>query len=261
MLRKLHDLKGFTVQGKDDKLGKVDDFYFDHDQFIVRYLVLDTGNWLTHDINLISTHDVVNIDVDEKEIKVNLSREDLTNSPNIDKNKPISQVKEEELVEFFGWPDYWTHDHTSESNLIHADTRMRKKLLDYKINKDKEKARESEKEVATNLRSMEKIKNYKIHAEHENIGHLEDIFVDEESWIIRYLLVKTKNVLSGEPVLITPEWIESISWEEGEIFVDKGKEEIKESPRYEPEKADEYIDRSYEEILYDHYNEDKYWKK
>lgn len=256
MLRKLHDLKGFVVQGKNDKLGKVDDFYFDHDQFVVRYLVLDTGNWLTHDINLVSTHDVVNIDADEEIIKVNLSRDDLKNSPKIEKNKPISKVKEEEIVEHFGWPDYWTHDHSSESELIHADTRIRNKLLDYKINKDKE----SDQAPVTNLRSMEKIKNYKIHAEHEDIGHLVDIFVDEESWIIRYLLIKTKKLLSGEPILIAPEWIESISWEEGEIFVDKAKEEIKESPRYEPEKADEYIDRRYEEILYDHYNEDKYWK-
>lgn len=96
MLRKLHDLKGFTVQGKKEKLGEIDDFYFDQDHLVLRYLVLDTGSWLKHETNLISTHSVLEINFDQKMVKVDIEKSQLEDSPSLAKNKPISQLEEKE---------------------------------------------------------------------------------------------------------------------------------------------------------------------
>lgn len=262
MLRKLHSLKSFVVNGKNGKLGKVDDFYFDQKQFVVRYLVIDTGNWLEHEETLISTHAIDNVDFDNSTIHVNLASEQLEDSPSIEKNEPISKAKEKALIEYFGWPDYWKKTHSSDSELIHAGITERKKLLNYKTLKKEEAAKKKSEIVETNLRSLEEVRGYKIHAKDDKFGHLEDLFVEEEdSWIIRYLLIDTRNIMEGKSVLIAPDWIESISWFDKEIFVNKDKEEIEESPEYEePKEAKSYIDKNYEELLYDHYDEKKYWE-
>lgn len=257
MLRKLHSLKSFVVHGRDGKFGKVDDFYFDQRQFVVRYLVLDTGNWLKQEETLISTQAIDDIDFDGKKIMVDLTTDQLEGSPSIKKNEPISKVKEKEIIEYFGWPDYWTKSHSSDSELIHAGTTERKKLLDFKIlEKEKEAEEKAEK---TNLRSVEEVRGYKIHAKDDNFGHVKDFFADEESWVIRYLLIDTRKIMDGKFVLIAPDWIQSISWQGKEIFVNKEKEEIEAAPEYEEEKSEDLIHKSYEEILYDHYDEDKYW--
>lgn len=73
MLRKLDSLLGFKVQGKEDELGKVSDFYFDQDKFILRYLVIDTGNWLKHELTLVSTDAFEKIDFKNENVIVNLT--------------------------------------------------------------------------------------------------------------------------------------------------------------------------------------------
>ncbi|ADO78022.1 PRC-barrel domain-containing protein [Halanaerobium praevalens] len=260
MLRKLHDLKGFTVQGKKEKLGEIDDFYFDQDHLVLRYLVLDTGSWLKHETNLISTHSVLEINFDQKMVKVDIEKSQLEDSPSLAKNKPISQLEEKRIVEYFDWPGYWSEHHASDSEFIHAGLQQRKKLLDIKA-LDAEKAAEKNAaaEKQSNLRSLEEVTGYKIHAQDEKFGHLEDIFVDEENWLIRYFLIDTKDHIPGKSVLIAPEWIDSISWQGAEIFVDKDKKEIENAPEYEQPADQKLISRGYEDLLYDHYNHHKYW--
>ena len=46
MLRSLKILLGDTVVANDGDIGKVHDFYFHDDTWIIRYLVVDTGHWL-----------------------------------------------------------------------------------------------------------------------------------------------------------------------------------------------------------------------
>lgn len=258
MLRKLHSLKSFVVHGQDGKFGKVEDFYFDQNQFIVRYLVVNVGSWLKHNQTLISTQALDNIDFDGRTINVDLTKEQLKNSPSVKNNEPISKAKEKEMIDYFGWPHYWSETHSSDSELIHADIKERKEMLNFKVLQEKE-AKEKAAKKESNLRSVEELRNYKIHATDEKFGHLKDFFVESKSsWIIRYLLIDTREIMAGKTVLIAPDWIKSISWHTKEIFINKTKKEIEESPEYE-EQSDNLIQQNYEEMLYDHYDEDKYW--
>ena len=109
------------------------------------------------------------------------------------------------------------------------------------------------------MRSFNEVKGYHIQAEDKEFGHLEDLFVDEENWAIRYLLIDTRNILPGKNVLIAPEWLKNISWNQEKIFVNKTKAEIKSAPEYREEKSDYLVHRDYENKLYDHYDEFKYW--
>ena len=258
MLRKLQNLQGFTIHGRDDNLGKVKDFYFDQHLFIMRYVVVDTGSWLKHEKTLISTDSFEEINYKGKEIMVDLSSEELEAGPTLEKNKPVSKVMEEKVVKHFDWPLYWTGTQPDGDPMIQSAALMRKKIFDFENLTDEEK-QSAEDEIATNLRSFKEVHGYHIQAEDKEFGHLEDLFVDEENWVIRYLLIDTRNILPGKDVLIAPEWLQNISWNKEKIYVNKTKKEIKNAPEYIEENTDYLVDRSYEEKLYDHYDELKYW--
>ena len=260
MLRKLKNLKGFTVHGRSEDLGKAKDFYFDQHYFVMRYLVIETGSWLQHEKTLISTESFEEINYQNQEIVVDLTAEDLEAGPSIKKNKPVSKVMEEKVVKHYDWPIYWASPHPSDGPAIQAGSIIREKLFDFEKLTDEEKQAE-ENEVESNLRSFNEIRGYHIQAEDKEFGHLEDLFVDEENWAIRYLLIDTRNILPGKDVLIAPEWLQNISWNKEKIYVSKTKEEIKSAPEYKEEKSDRLVHRDYEEKLYDHYNEIKYWQR
>lgn len=260
MLRKLKNLEGFKVHGRDGDLGKVKDFYFDQHRFILRYVVVDTGSWLKNELTLISTEAFEKINYKAQEILVDLSSAELEEAPALAKNKPVSKVMEERVVKHFDWPIYWSSPHPSDGPPIQAGSIMREKLFNFENLTDEEKQAEEE-EIESNLRSFNEVRGYHIQAEDKEFGHLEDIFVDEENWVIRYLLIDTRNILPGKNVLIAPEWLQHISWNQEKIFVSKSKEEIKNAPEYREEKSDYLVDRKYEEKLYNHYDEIKYWQQ
>jgi sporulation protein YlmC with PRC-barrel domain len=87
------DIRGAKVYGRnDEKLGKIDDVIFDHQTGDVRYVVVDTGGWLTHKQFLvpadqISVHgDASKASAGDLEYKVNLSKEDIEHFPKFDPN-------------------------------------------------------------------------------------------------------------------------------------------------------------------------------
>ena len=107
-----------------------------------------------------------------------------------------------------------------------------------------------------NLRSTKSVTDYHIEATDGEIGHVEDFIIDDETWAIRYLVIDTKNWWGGKKVLISPQWIDRISWDESKVFVNLSKERIKQSPEYS---EDILITRDYEDQLHKHYNQKGYW--
>ncbi|MGA9539063.1 MAG: PRC-barrel domain-containing protein, partial [Desulfobacterales bacterium] len=59
MLSKTKTLKGYKLNSHDREIGKVKEFYFDDRHWAIRYLVADTGNWLTGRQVLISPYSLV----------------------------------------------------------------------------------------------------------------------------------------------------------------------------------------------------------
>ncbi|MDX1523125.1 MAG: PRC-barrel domain containing protein, partial [Anaerolineae bacterium] len=79
---------------------------------------------------------------------------------------------------------------------------------------------------------------------------------NDETWVIQYMVVDTRNWLPGKKVLIAPAWIDEINWPDAKVHINLSRETIKNSPEYDPETS---LDRSYEEELYDYYDRQKYW--
>lgn len=93
-----------------------------------------------------------------------------------------------------------------------------------------------------------------IEASDGEIGDVKDFIIDDETWAIRYLIVDTGGWLPGKKVLIAPQWIERVSWEESKVFVNLSRDAIEKSPEFTEE-----LTRDYEAGLYKHYNRQGYW--
>ena len=83
MLHKASYLKGFHLHATDGEIGHVDDFLLDP-AWSVRYLVVDTSNWIGGKHVLISPTEIHKIDVEGQEIRVKLTRNQIEHSPSVD---------------------------------------------------------------------------------------------------------------------------------------------------------------------------------
>ena len=84
------------------------------------------------------------------------------------------------------------------------------------------------------LRSCREINHYHIEASDGEIGHLETLLVDDDTWSIQCCVANTSNWWFGHDVLITPQVIRDISWGGGKIYVDMTRQQIKDAPPFDP---------------------------
>ncbi|MBN1992099.1 MAG: PRC-barrel domain-containing protein, partial [Anaerolineae bacterium] len=108
MLRSVKELKNYTLQAKDGEVGLVVDLYFDDDQWTVRYLVVDTGKWLPGRRVLVNRLALGRPDWQSHVFPVDLTKEQVKNSPDIDLAQPVSRQAEIDLVQHYQWPIYWS---------------------------------------------------------------------------------------------------------------------------------------------------------
>src|SRR3546814_10748455 len=84
MIRSIKELRHYDIAARDGSLGDVHDVFFDDHSWQVRYLVVDTGNWLPGRRVLVSPEAVERIDGSEEKVAVGLSKQDLQESPSVE---------------------------------------------------------------------------------------------------------------------------------------------------------------------------------
>jgi hypothetical protein len=245
MLDKAKILKGYKLHALDGEIGSVDEFYFDDKHWTVRYLVVDTGSWLMGREVLISPYSVSSVDRNSKTISVNLTKKQIEDSPPLESHKPVSRQYEDSYYAYYGWPSYWDGPYAWGAYSYASEARDHW-----------DRVHRNEANGDRNLRSTKDVTGHFIQASDGEIGHVEDFVVDDDSWTIRYLVVDTQNWWPGKKVLISPLWIESISWLDAKVYVLMSKEDIRKSPEY-TENA--LLERGYENLLHKHYDREGYW--
>jgi len=245
MLSTVKALNGYKLDSLDGEIGRVKEFYFDDRHWAIRYLVADTGNWLTGRQVLISPYALKSVTKSEKHLSVDLTKKQIENSPSLDSHKPVSRQFEEDYFGYYGWPTYW-----SGSSVWGNSTYLER---------DRTKWGESPKTAKAwdrHLRSTHEVTGYHLQALDGEIGHVEDFVIEDESWTIRYLIVGTKNWWPGKKILVSPQWIERVSWSDSKVFSNLSRETIKASPEYTEASL---LTRDYEVGLHRHYDRKGYW--
>ena len=74
MLRNVNDLNGFKLIATDGEIGDVERFYFDDERWVLRYIVVNTGNWLAGRQVLVAPFAVMQVDRDNNKLHVTLTR-------------------------------------------------------------------------------------------------------------------------------------------------------------------------------------------
>src|SRR2546430_14637029 len=90
MLRSLRQLYGKKLGASDGDIGHLKDFYFNDQQWAIRYVVAVTASWLSGRLVLIPPHAFGNLPQDADCLPVNLTRQQIENSPAIESHKPVS---------------------------------------------------------------------------------------------------------------------------------------------------------------------------
>ncbi|MFN8489329.1 MAG: PRC-barrel domain-containing protein [Caldilineaceae bacterium] len=257
MLHKAKDLFGAVIKATDDNdIGTVHDFYFDAETWEIRYLVVDVGSWLFGRRVLIAPDSVQTAGMagwDAKVFPVNLTREQVKDSPPVDFAKPISRQYEADLSQYYGWPAYWggagalpyvTGAGVAPAQQLTVEAPPAPNLPD-------EVVEAMEQTDQSPLQSVRETAGYAIRATDGRIGNVMDFLIDEENWTIRYLVVDTGNWLPGRQVLVARDWIEDVDWHNVRVNVKVTKAQVKDSPVYDPFKP---LDQAYEDELHEYYD-------
>ncbi len=226
MLTKVKKLKGYKLECLDGEIGKAEEFYFNDQTWAIRYLVVDTGLWIIRRQLLISPKSLLGVDLEKQHIIVKLTKKQIEDCPASSSDKPVSRHFEEDFFVSLGVPLDW--DNQGQGPDVWDP----------------------------HLRSTHDVCGHRLHAEDRDIGHVDDFIVDAASWTIRYLVIETGDWWPEKKVLISPEWIERISWNQGKVFVNVSSTTIKLSPEYS---EDALLSRDYETKLHSHYGRNGYW--
>jgi sporulation protein YlmC with PRC-barrel domain len=105
-------------------------------------------------------------------------------------------------------------------------------------------------------RNINSLINYNIAATDGVIGEVEEFYFDDQSYKIRYLIVKTGSWLSERKVLISPGAIIKQQWKNGLFPLNLTKGQVKNSPDIDTDKS---VSRQQEIELYGHYQWESYW--
>jgi hypothetical protein len=215
------ELYGNKLAALDGDIGHVKDFYFDDEIWVIRYLVADTGSWLTGRLVLLSPHAFGRLDQDEKTLHVKLRKAQIQDSPSIESHKPVSRQYETEYYGYYGWPTYWEGDSMWGLGGYPAALPPTKEEVEVR--------RQYHHRDDKHLRSTQAVTGYKIEATDETIGHVTGFLVDDRSWEIRELVVEAGHWYAGQRILISPSRVKRISYEESKVYVDLSKLDIQQT--------------------------------
>jgi hypothetical protein len=211
MLHKASRIRGTSIRATDGDVGQVEEFYFDDERWTIRYLIVDTGSWLMHRRVLVPPMSI------ERPWTIagllsTLTREQIQQSPEVESHPAMSRPDEARVLAHYGYPSYW--EEAAEGDSAPSD---RSRL----------------KPGEEHLCGTKEITGYHLQASDGEIGHVDDILIDDGNWRIRYLVVDTSNWIGGKSVVISPTALQGIDWTQSRMQVDLTREAIRQSPSFD----------------------------
>src|SRR5579863_584010 len=231
MLEVISALKGYAIEASDGRMGTVGDFLFDDRTWNVRWLVVDTGTWLTERKVLVHPSAIQRTDYERQAFAVDLTKAQVEGSPGILQDQPVSRQMERQLHDYYGWDPLWSGGDAgaiaapfSTSPYFGFDSTREDAPRDAPVPEDDD----------PHLRSIAEVTGYHIHAADGEIGHVENFLLDSATWSIRYLAVDTRNWWPGKHVLMSPHAVKNIDWSERHFHLNVTRDKVKASPPWDP---------------------------
>jgi uncharacterized protein YrrD len=245
MLDLVTAMKGYKLNTAEGDIGTAKQFYFDDQYWTIRYLVANTGNWLTGRQVLISPYAIKSVSAATHEMSVSLTKQQLEASPSLESDLPVSKQYEEQYYGYYGWPTYWNGPYVWG--------------MYPEITRDSDAWRASKAESEQwdpHLRSTAEVEGYTVNATDGDVGKIADFVIDDHSWTIRYLVVETGSWFAGHKVLVPPTWTKNVNWSDKQVEVSVSRSMIEHAPVFT---GADMLTREFEGSLYKHYDRNAYW--
>ncbi len=248
MLRVGSSLVGYDVEASDGGAGKVQDILFDDTSWKIRWLVIDTGGWLSGRRVLIHPSAVGRLDPASAALQIKLARQTIENAPGSLLDRPVSQQQEKSLYDYYDWDPAWGGSSFGQGTMasdlepvmyFDQDTLRGAAADGFRLD-----------DGDPHLRSLSELRGYHVHATDGDIGHVQDMLLDDARWVIDYLIVDTSNWWMGQHVLISPHAVSEIDCPGRKILLRILKAKIRSSPPWKPA---ETVSSAYQTDLHGHY--------
>ncbi|HZS93378.1 MAG TPA: PRC-barrel domain-containing protein [Chloroflexota bacterium] len=226
MLWNASAISGYAIEASDGRLGTVSDLLFEDVGWAIRWLVVDTGNWLSGRKVLLPLSALGQPDRALRQFPVKLTMQQVKDSPDIDTDQPVSRQLETHVYDYYGWNPYWgSYMSGGAMAMPFAAPPLLSGARPRETRPD---------EGDPHLRSIAAVTGYHIHAVDGEIGHVEDFLVDDAGWSIRFITVDTRNWWPGKKVLVSPRAVREIDWADRLIHLNVDRQKVKDGPPYDP---------------------------
>ena len=221
MLELMARIEGSHVFALNGAAGTARELYFDDGIWIVRYLVVATGGWLSRRRVLISPAAVTRVDGRHRTISIDLTSERVCQSPDVNSHKPVSRQHTAVYPPYIGLPSGYSLSHGPSASVL---------SLGQLANSDRTELEERRileawargKHADSHLRSSKTVSTYRVRGEDGSCaGHVRDFLYDTRTWRIHYLIVTIRNGFSRRAILIGTESIRELNWVEGFLTVER----------------------------------------
>ena len=221
-------LIGKTIDALDGHIGSVHDLYFDDQTLSVRYLVVDTGKWLPGRKVLIPPEAIVKPWHHQAAVAVKVTTEQIRSSPDVDTAMPVSRVAEELLHRHYQWTPYWESTIVPIPGIPPAPPALT-------AEEDRQDAgKTAESLVDVRLRSANELGGYHVMARDGEVGHVEDLLLDDDLSRVLFVVVEVKGWLFRKKVLVGPSLVSRVDWATSTVYVNANRQALKSAQEYNP---------------------------
>ena len=239
MLWNASALNGYPIKANDGQVGTVAGLIYDPSDWAVRWLVADTGDWLSRRQALLPISALGQPDPESHLLPVNLTMRQVEDCPDIDTSKPLSPATETLFRNHYNISP-------GPGRLPGNDAIA---LAPLQILPVVSVARDTNGQGPL-LNSLSDITGISIEATDGDVGHSEDFLIDTALWQVRYLTVHSSRWWTGETRLISPQSIEWVDWARSIIHLNVTCQKVKNSPPYV---AADTADGAFEELFDTYY--------
>jgi sporulation protein YlmC with PRC-barrel domain len=200
--RSVKHLQGDELRGFDGELGRVQRLYFDPQKWTIRYLAVGTAPGSA----LVSTLSLRAVDCRNRTIRAGLRRAQVLGAPRVNPAEPVDGETELRCHQHYGLPPYW-------GGLgVWGDYMLPALLLAQWGDGEAAGLPQDPPAHEEPLHGTDELENLRVRASDGELGGVEDLVVDDESWQIAFLVVDTGGRLQGRKVIVDPAWIDSVDW-------------------------------------------------
>ncbi|OYY91807.1 MAG: hypothetical protein B7Y45_02280 [Sphingomonas sp. 28-66-16] len=247
MILQASKIKGFKIEASDGAIGSITDLLFDDLTWRIRWLVVDTGGWLSGRSVLLPPAVLGHVNHIGHHYAVRLTRQQVKDSPSLESHAPVSRQMESGLYDYYGWAPYWS------TGFYMGGYGYTGGMMEPPGPGFEQAVAEKAVQQAGDpgLRSVHEVTGYHLHASDGEIGHVADFLIEDADWSIHYLVADTRNWWPGKHVLVSPRSIVSTEWADRLVNLDINREKLKGAPAYDGSQA---IDRAYEYAFHAYYD-------